>query len=95
MTQDQFISVSKSPDSETFKTKTKQNNTTNAVTALDATRCMMFTQLTAAVSQGFVGSIWWSQIGELQNHAILSRKSFGFRYKSDEQELSSCAPLRA
>lgn len=49
MTQDQFISIPKSPDSETFKTKTKQNNTTNAVTALDATSCMMFMQLTTAV----------------------------------------------
>lgn len=48
MTQHQFISISKIPDSETFKTKTKQNNTTKAVIALDATRCMMFTQLTAA-----------------------------------------------
>lgn len=48
MTQDQFISIPKSPNSETFKTKTKQNNTTNAGTALDATRGTMFTQLTAA-----------------------------------------------
>lgn len=94
MTQDQFISISKSPDSETFKNKTKQYHKCS-----DSSGCYKMYDVHATycccVSQGFVGSIWWSQIGELQNHAILSRKSFGFRYKSDEQELSSCAPLRA